>query len=113
MKVLIWIVSFVVFAFVTAIANSALLQFGMRLGWLFQFIIGCVIPAFIARSLCKKWSDFRAVPIPKDVLEEASQYRGKPEEFAAFMKSCIRSGRITPKQATDLHKDLEKTNFFR
>jgi hypothetical protein len=117
MKVLIWIVSFVVFSLVTAIANIVLLLFGIQLGrpfgWLFDFIMGFVIPASIARSLCKKWSNFRAVPIPQDVLEEASQYRGKPEAFAAFMKSCIRTGRLTKKQAKGLYKELSKTDFLK
>lgn len=107
MKILIWIGCFTL----PILLDVFLIPMGVRLGYAIRYLI--TIP--LAIFLCKKWDEHRGVKslekIPISCIREAEQYKGKPTELSAYLKSCLKTKKLTKAQAKYLYKSYCKDTY--
>lgn len=125
MKVLIWIGSFIICLLATVIFDALLKPLGLRLGYGLRYLLSVSATAFLARRLCNKWEwhkkksmaenkgltpdeydGYIKSEIPTSCYEIAELYRGCPTELNAYLKDCVKSGKITKEQSLYLYQEF-------
>lgn len=115
MKFLIWVECLASYLLVSVTIDSLLNPFGIRLGWLLRlFLLSATVA--IAQNLCDKRSNRNSnrvcASIPVSCLREAEKYRGRTTELNAFIRSCLKSKKITKEQAKYLEKEYSKPSEY-
>lgn len=91
MKVLIWLGSFFVSFFVSALIDLFLIPFGVRQGWIVRTLICVALPIFIAKKLCDMWDIKSASKGTQKIAEEIEKTGTTKEEYIRknIPTSCI------------------------
>lgn len=119
MKILIWVLGYAVMTLLALLTHYGLYFCGafdkVNFSWLIDTLY---LVAWIRASveLCRVWDSHKmgkcSSAIPVSCLREAEKYRGRTTELNAFIRSCLKSKKITKEQAKYLEKEYSKPSEY-